>query len=85
MYPIFEDCSSVCSDFLDESIVRAEPSVRQKDLRLKADKGTSKVWVWTDLSGREDGAKVYSMTLNVNSKTMNAHSMSLNVYSLSMI
>ena len=33
MYPVFEDCSSVCSDFLDESIVRAEPSVHQKDLR----------------------------------------------------
>jgi hypothetical protein len=54
-------------------------------LRAKDGKGTGKVWVWTNLSMWKDGAKVNSMTLNVESKTMNVNSMTLNVKSLPLI
>ena len=51
----------------------------------KGEKGTGKVWERYDFRGREDGARVYSLTLNVKSTTMNIKSLTLNVKSTTVI
>ena len=51
----------------------------------KDENATGKVSERYVLSGREDGARVYSPTMNVKSPTLNVNSMITNVISLSLI